>query len=86
VPALDRAPVRTIALQHGGVAQVDLLEGEALDLLLDGRVDVGQEGAAQSPGVIAEPQVDAGRLDRLGADPVVAGADPLPLDRLVEGL
>ena len=79
----QRHQVGTVALEHGAVAQVDPLEGEALDLLLDGRVDVGQEGAAQGPGVVAEPQVDAGRLDRLGPDPVVAGADPVGGDRLV---
>ena len=73
----QRHQVGTVALEHGAVAQVDLLEGEPLDLLLDRRVDVRQEGAAQRPGEVAEPQVDAGRLDRLGADPVIAGADPL---------
>ena len=73
----QRHQVGAVALEHGAVAQVDLLEGEPLDLLLDRRVDVGQEGAAQRPGEVAEAQVDAGRLDRLGADPVVAGADPL---------
>ena len=78
----QRHQVGPVALEHGAVAQVDPLEGEALDLLLDRRVDVGQEAAAQRPGEVAEAQVDAGRLDRLGADPVVAGADPLGLDRL----
>ena len=73
----QRHQVGAVALQHGAVAQVDPLEGQPLDLLLDRRVDVGQEGAAQRPGEVAEAQVDAGRLHRLGADPVVAGADPL---------
>ena len=82
----QRHQVGAVALEHGAVAQVDFLEGEPLDLLLDGRVDVGQEGAAQRPGEVAEAQVDAGRLDRLGADPVVAGADPLGLDRLAQRL
>ena len=87
VQLLDqRHQVGPVALEHGAVAQVDPLEGEALDLLLDGRVDVGQEGAAQRPGEVAEAQVDARRLHRLGPDPVVAGADPLRLDRLVQRL
>jgi hypothetical protein len=35
--ALDqRHQVGAVALQHGAVAQVDLLEGEPLDLFLDG--------------------------------------------------
>ena len=82
----QRHQVGTVALEHGAVAQVDPLEGEALDLLLDGRVDVGQEAAAQRPGEVAEAQVDAGRLDRLGPDPVVARADPFGLDRLAQRL
>ena len=82
----QRHQVGAVALEHGPVAQVDALEGEPLDLLLDGRVDVGQEGAAQRPGVIAEAQVDAGRLDRLRTDPVVAGADPVGGDRLAQRL
>ena len=82
----QRHQVGAVALEHGAVAEVDPLEGEPLDLLLDGRVDVGQEAAAQRPGEVAEPQVDAGGLDRLGPDPVVAGADPLGLDRLAQRL
>ncbi len=80
----QRHQVGTVALQHRPVAQVDLLEGEPLDLLLDSGIDVREEGAAQRPGEVAEPQVDARRLHRLGPDPVVAGADPLVLDRPVE--
>ena len=77
----QRHQVGAVPLQGRAVAQVDLLEGQPLDLLLDRRVDVRQEAAAQRPGEVAEPQVDAGRLDRLRPDPVVAGADPLRLDR-----
>ena len=85
--ALDqRHQVGPVALEHGAVAQVDLLEGDVLDLFLDRRVDVGEEGAAQRPGFVAEAQVDAGGLDRLRADPVLAGADPLALDRLGQRL
>ena len=82
----QRHQVGAVALQHGAVAQVDLLERQPLDLLLDRRVDVGQEAAAQRPGVVAEAQVDAGGLDRLGQDPVLARAQPAGLDRPAQGL
>jgi hypothetical protein len=78
--------VGTVALQHRAVAQVDLLEGEAVDLLLDRRVDVRQEAAAQGPSEVAQAEVDAGRLNRLGPDPVVARADPFGVDCLAQGL
>jgi hypothetical protein len=80
----QRHQVGPVTLEHGTVAQIDFLEGQPLGLLLDRGVDVGQEGAAQGPGEIAEAQVDAGRLHGLGPDPVVAGADPLRLDRPVQ--
>ena len=73
----QRHQVGTVALEHRTVAEIDPLESKAIDLLLDRRVDVRQEGAAQRPGEVAEAKVDAGGLDRLGPDPVVAGADPL---------
>jgi hypothetical protein len=84
VQLLDQGhQVRTIALQHCSIAQVDPLESEAVDLLLDSRIDVGQEGAPQGPGEVAESQIDAGRLHGLGSDSVVAGANPFGLDRLI---
>ena len=67
--ALDQGhQVGPVALQRGAVAQVDPFEGEVLDLLLDGRVAVGQEAAAQRPRVLPESQVDARRLHRGGGD------------------
>ena len=82
----QRHQVGTVALQHRAVAQVDFLEGEPLDLLLDRRVDIGQEAAAQRPRMVAEAQVDAGGLDRLGQDPVIARAQPAGLDRPAQRL
>ena len=65
----QRHQVGAVALERRAVAQVDPFEGELLDLLLDRRVAVRQEAAAQRPRVLAEAQVDARRLDRLREDP-----------------
>ncbi len=82
----QRHEIGPVALERGAVAQVDLFEGEILDLLLDGGVAVGQEAAAQDPRALAEAQVDAGRLDRLGHDSPVAGHDPFTRDRVAQAL
>ena len=51
--------IRPVALERGAVAQVDPFERQVLDLLLDRRVGVRQEAAAERPRVLAETQVDA---------------------------
>jgi hypothetical protein len=55
----QRDQVGTGTLERGAVAKVDLFEGEILDLLLDRRVAVRQEAAAQRPRALAQAQVYA---------------------------
>src|ERR1039458_2922714 len=50
----QRDEVGTVALERGSVAKVYLLEGQILDLLLDGGAAVRQEAAAQRPRELAE--------------------------------
>ena len=80
----QRHEVGPVALERGAVAQVDPFEGELLDLLLDGRVAVGQEAAAQRPRVLPEAQVDARRLHRGGGDPPRVGLQPSGGQRLAQ--
>ena len=83
-PLDERDQVRPVALEGRAVAQVDPLEGDLVELGLHGGLGVGQEAAAQRPGELAEAQVEAGRLDRVREDPVVARADPAVGDRLAQ--
>jgi hypothetical protein len=82
----QRDQVGPVALERGTVAEVDLFEGEILDLLLDRRVAVRQEAAAQRPRALAQAQVDARRLHRLPRDAPRPGHDPLLGDRLAQAL
>ncbi len=82
----QRHEIGAVALERRAVAQVDPFEGDVLDLLLHRRVAVRQEAAAQGPRVLAQAQVDARRLHRLGRDPPLARDEPFPLDRLPQAL
>ena len=65
--------------------QVDPAHLVAAQRALDGLV-VGQEAAAQAVGDVAEPEVQAGRLDALGRQFALAGQDPALLDGLGDHL
>ncbi len=87
VQLLDqRHQIGPVALERRSVAQVDLIEGEVLDLLLDGRARVGQKAAAQRPSRFTQAQIHARGLDRLRRHAPVPGRDQAVRDRLAQTL
>ena len=82
----ERDQIRPVALERCAIAQVEPIEGQIFDTVHHRGSGARQEAAAQCPGVIGKPQVDARRLDALGMDPEIARGDPALLDRLPKTL
>ena len=68
----QRHDVDAAGLEHGAVAERDLVQLELVDALGDRGVRAGQEARAHAIGDLAEPQVEARGLDLVGDE--VAGA------------
>ena len=72
----QRHDVDAAGLQHRAVGQLDLVQLQLVDALGDRRARPGQEARAHAIGDLAEPQVEARRLDLVGRE--VARADESP--------
>ena len=59
----QRHDVDAVGLQHRAVGEVDLVQLQFVDALGDGGVGSGQEARAHPVGDVAEPQIEARRLD-----------------------
>ena len=73
----QRHDVDAAGLQHGAVAERDLVQLQMLDALRHRGVP-GQEARAHPIGDVAEPQVEARGLDLVGRE-VVGGQNPTRL-------
>ncbi len=70
----QRHDVDAVGLQHRAVGEIDLVQLQLVDALGDGRAGPRQEAGAHPVGDVAEPQVEARRLD-LALDEVVGRQD-----------
>ena len=70
----QRHDVDRAGFQHRAVAERDLVELQLIDALRNGRVP-GKETRAHAVGRVAEPQIEACRLDLVGRE-LVSGQDP----------
>ena len=59
----QRHDVDAVGLQHRAVGEVDLVQLQFVDALGDRRAGPGQEAGAHAIGDVAEPQIEARRLD-----------------------
>ena len=82
-PLQQRHDIDAVPLQDRALGQVDLMQGELLDLLGDGRVLAGQEAGAHAIGDGAQAQIEARRLHLLRPD-IVLGPDLVVADQRLD--
>ena len=59
----QRHDIDAAGLQHRAVGEIDLVQLELVDALGDGRARARQEARAHAVGDVAEPEIEARRLD-----------------------
>ena len=64
----QRHDVDAARFQHRAVGETDLVQLQPVELFGDPVIGAGQEGGAHAPGLVAEPEIEAGRLDLVGIE------------------
>ena len=59
----QRHEIDAAGFEHGAMGEIDLVEFELAELVAHGRVRPGQEARADAIGDLAEPEIEARRLD-----------------------
>ena len=64
----QRHDVDAAGFQHRALGEIDLVQLQPVELVGDPVVGAGQEGGAHAQGLVAEPEIEAGRLDLVGIE------------------
>ena len=81
----QRHDVDAAGLQHGTADQAEFVQLDLGEPVADQRLRTGQEAGAHAIGDLAEPEIEARRLDLVGIEPLV-GRNRAGLDHLLDDL